>query len=570
MQDSRSRLAPLFLAAGLCLPLACASGSSVEPGAGEGGQLQVPGSRLPKRDALRKITSVAPQAGVAASAGQRVASWTLEAPLATQVGVGPARGDNHGELLLAQLSESSGGTIVYDEALACVAHQLARFVEQEGKVPIQPLQSFMRHRCGSTAVRMGYSYRSFAEPPTPAEAQELVERIGKQGNMGMWSLELPNQHLLVAVSGRGGVELKPVEMAVGADTVAIEGQTGPREWLLAYANHGDLGVETCDYVGGAGQSFRLICPLAASDAGTYVDILVAPPGRLFGTHAARLWLSPNGEMGADYLSPVDEGGPIPVEGALGPAFVSMVNELRSRGGLSPLTEVPAQSSAVAGLLPYYEGARVLGNQAMLDEIVLGLMAGWELEEPILDGSVSSLTLEAVETHAQLLELVLYQPYVRANVLQPDIDRIALAIGDPAEASQLHSGLFSTYRLAKADPAAEASAFVDRVNYLRRVRGRTSAMPLKSGPDALAKAGAAIARGRSPDQAINGALEQIASQNPGKQIQSLTTFVQDLSKLEMPKQLLGDGSLELAVHVQLVESKDSPWASMLVIVAYVAS
>ena len=540
----------------------------MEPGAGSESQLEVPGSRLPKRDALLEITSVAPQAGVAMSAGQRVPSWTLEAPLAPQVGAGPARGDNPGELLLGQLSESSGGAIVYDETLACVAHQFARFVAQEGKVPIQPLQSFMRHRCGSTAVRMGYSYRSFAEPPTLADAQELAARIGSQGNMGMWSLQLPDQHLLLAVSGRGGIELQPVDMAIGADMVSIVGETGPREWLLAYANHGDLGVEACDYTGGAGQSFRLICPLAPSDAGTYVDILVAPPGRLFGAHAARLWLSPNGEMGSDYLSPVDEGGPMPIEGGLGPAFVSMVNELRTRGGLSPLTEVPAQSGAVAGLLPYYEGARALGNQAMLDEIVLGLMAGWELEEPILDGSVSSLTLEAVETHAQLLELVLYQPYVRANVLAPDIDRIALAIGDPSETSQLHPGLFSTYRLAKADPAVEAAAFVDRVNYLRRVRGRTSALPLKSGADALAKAGSAIARGRSPDQAINGALEQIASQNPGKQIQSLTTFVQDLSKLEMPKQLLGDGSLQLAVHIQLVESKDSPWASMLILVAYV--
>ena len=559
------RLERLGFALGLSLVLGCASSSGMKTG----GDVEVPGSRLPKREALAKITSVAPQAAATAKAGHRVPSWTLEAPLATKAGLGPPRGQNTGELLLAQLAESSGGAIVYDEALACVSHQLGRFVSKEGKVPIQPLLSFMRHRCGSTMIRLGYSFKSYPNPPTLTEAQEIVERFGNAGTMGMWSLDLGNQHLLVAVKGTSETRIQPLDMAVGANQVLIEGQTGPREWLIAYANHGDLGVEVCDYVGGAGQSFRLVCPLAASDAGTYVDILVAPPGRLFGAHAARLWLSPNGEMGVDYLSPVDEGGAVPMTNELGPAFVQMVNELRGRKGLSQLREVPAQSSAVAGLLPYYEAARALGNQGMLDEIVLGLMAGWELEEPVLDGNFSSLTLEAVETRAQLLELVLYQPYVRANVLQPDVDRIALAIGTPSEANQLRSALFTTYRLAKADPATETQAFVERVNYLRRVRGRTSAGALASGSDTLAQAGAAVARGKAtPTEAINAALEHIASQNPGKKIQGLTTFVQDLSKLEMPKELLAEGQLELAVHVELVQSEDSPWASMLVLVAYV--
>lgn len=530
-----------------------------------GGSVEVPGSALPKPDALDAITSIAPGPSTSAAAGRRVPSWTLEAPLATQVGVGPARGDNVGEQLLAQLS---GAKIVYDEALACFAHQLLNFFVHEREPPIQPLLSFMRHRCGVTATQVNWVAQPSMQPPGLADANALATKLGGEGPMGMWSVQVGEQHVLLAATGRGSVQIQPLSMAAPGREVVIEGRSSAREWMLAYVNHGESGVETCENHAGTDEVFRLVCPLDMRDQGTYVDVLVAPPGHLFGEHAARLWLSPNGSMPTDYLSPVSPAGEAPLPTQLEPVFVEMVNQLRTNKGLSAIREVPAQSAVIEALLPYYTAARTVRDHGQLDEIALGLMAGWEVPEPVLMGGFASLALESVSTRAELLELVLYQPYLRASVLEPGVERVGVSFAAPEGEQQLRTGLFTTYHLASEQPELEAQALVQRINYVRRTRRNPEAEVLPGSEDALARAAGKIRMGKAgPQQAMGEALQSIANANPQTRVQGFATFVQGVSKFETPKELLTNSGLKLAVHVEFVETSDSPWVSLLVLIAF---
>jgi hypothetical protein len=46
------------------------------------------------------------------------------------------------------------------------------------------------------------------------------------------------------------------------------------------------------------------------------------------------------------------------------------------------------------------------------------------------------------------------------------------------------------------------------------------------------------------------------------------FTSDIRHLDVPAVLMGPGPLELAVHVELVEPVNSPWARLMVMIAYV--
>jgi hypothetical protein len=299
-------------------------------------------------------------------------------------------------------------------------------------MPTRALVRYMVHRCGVTTPNFRWFAGTLGAAPRLEDAREFVAQQRYAGGpLGLWAIERGGRWLLVGVVAERSVELTPLGMDASAGQVTFEGKVGRRDWLVAYVAKGEAGFDTCDVDPIAPGRFRATCPVDRNDPGAYIDISAAPPGRLLGQLEARLWVSPDGSLSSSFEDPTRGARPTPIRATLEQDFVSAVNELRASAGSVPLTISNEQSRMVARLRPHYRDASTNGDGRRLDDIALGLLAGWAIPEPILSGAFSALEFETLGGREHLLEAALSQPGLRAALLDPDMSRIAIAI-DPGK------------------------------------------------------------------------------------------------------------------------------------------
>jgi hypothetical protein len=552
-----SRIRPWLLLAplSLSLSLACSKTSDLELG-----------PKFPEAETLERIAASPAQPQSNATASRRVPLWNLEQPLPTEVGVGPALGDSPGEQLLTALV-AADPSFQIDEQLTCAAHQLARYVAVNRSAPTHALLRYMVHRCGTTTPTYGWTFQPMPAAPQLADLQRLLGG-GDGGRVGVWVVQERDQWVLAALRGHAKAMIEPLPMTVEGGQVTISGLLGERAWIMGHVTLGESAVGVCQSLPDAPGGFRLVCPVDPADPGAYIDIFAAAPGRVLGDHEARIWVSPNRSLDASFADPAHGRPARSITGALEVEFVTAVNEVRTRAGMVPLMITPTQSEIAKSIRPHFRAARAGGDGQLLDDIVLGLMAGWELDEPILDGNFAELEFESVSGREHLLESALSQPGLRASLLDPRASRIAITV-DEGKPGEIRAGMFATYSLAeRGERAAEQKWLFDLFDLARRTRNLPSLTPLTGASEALADTAARIAGGmRDVEEGLDEALTEIAEQNPGRQIQGAVVIVQDVRQVEVPPEIMAAGNLDFAIHVELIESSKSPWASLLIVYAY---
>jgi hypothetical protein len=538
------------------LSLGCAKTSDLELG-----------PKFPEAEALERIAASPAPLQSNATASRRVPLWQLEQPLPSEVGVGPALGDSPGEQLLTALV-AADPSLQIDEQMTCAAHQFARYSATNGSTPTRALLRYMVHRCGATTPIFGWTFKSMPAAPQLADVQRLLADAHFSGRVGLWVIEQQGKWSVAAFVSRPKATIQPLPMTVEGGQVIVSGALDDRAWIMGHVTLGELAVGACQNLPDAPGRFRLVCPIDPADPGAYIDIYAAAPGRVLGDHEARVWVSPNRSLDSSFSDPAYGRPAQAITGPLDVEFVTAVNEVRARAGAVPLQITAEQSAIAQAVRPHFRDARANGDGARVDGIVLGLMAGWELDEPILDGNFAELEFESIAGREHLLEAALSQPGLRASLLDPRASRIAIAI-DAGKPNEIRAGMFATYSLAeRGDRPTDQKWLFDLFDLARRTRNLPSLSTLAGAPEALADAAARIGGGiRSVEEGLDEALSEIAEQNPGRQVAGSMLFVQDVRQVEVPPEIMSAGNLDFAVHVELVESSKSPWASLLVVYAY---
>ncbi|KIG15914.1 hypothetical protein DB30_05105 [Enhygromyxa salina] len=52
------------------------------------------------------------------------------------------------------------------------------------------------------------------------------------------------------------------------------------------------------------------------------------------------------------------------------------------------------------------------------------------------------------------------------------------------------------------------------------------------------------------------------------MEGFAAFAQDVREFEVPPELMEAGALSLAMHVELIQGSDKPWATLMLMSAYV--
>jgi hypothetical protein len=541
---------------GISLSLACSKISDLELG-----------PKFPEAETLTRIAANPVELQRNSTASRRVPLWYLEQPLPSEVGVGPALGVSPGEQLLTALVAADPGFQI-DEQMTCAAHQLAWYVATNGSSPTHALLRYMVHRCGATTPTYGWAVEEMPTAPQLADVQRLLASGNARGRVGVWVSEKQGKSIVAVFRGLPKATIEPLPMTVEGGQVVVSGLLGERAWIMGHVTLGEFAVGVCQNLPDAPGGFRLVCPVDPADTGAYIDIYAAAPGRVLGDHEARIWISPNRSLDTSFTDPANGRPARAITGPLDVEFVTAVNEVRARAGFVPLQITAEQSEIAKAVRPHFRAARAAGDGALVDDIVLGLMAGWELDEPILDGNFSELEFESIGGREHLLEAALSQPGLRAALLDPRASRIAISI-DSGEPNEIRAGMFATYSLAeRGERPADEKWLFDLFDLARRTRKLPALTPLDGASEPLADAAARIGGGiRSVEEGLDEALSKIAEQNPGHRVQGSLLFVQDVRQVEVPDEIMAAGNLDFAIHVELIESSRSPWASLLVVYAY---
>jgi hypothetical protein len=246
---------------------------------------------------------------------------------------------------------------------------------------------------------------------------------------------------------------------------------------------------------------------------------------------------------------------------------TLVNELRERGNLGAVTVSQAQSENSQKLAPHFWKASLSGDSETTHEVVFGLLAGRDVDGPIINGSF--YTVSILGTPEDLVHELAARPGARSVLFDPEIS--TLAIGPYFEPSTRVMGalVHGWSFVPEESHTRRVNRFLDYLSEHRRARGnprpkkivelneraRTLAERLEAGDMEL-------------HVAANQLLRAIAAERTGERVMVYYFEAHDPAQVKIPDEILETAPLEVAVTVAPYKPPNSPWHTYGVIFAYV--
>ena len=399
----------------------CAGGGAVQQavidrGFPSKGQLadRVKAPLAPREEALKK--------------GLAVDRWELAGPFPDRPGSVPWSGGEALARSVAQRADARKSGLVLTDSMQCYAREIGRFVGHHGQLPEDDLQAFAAGRCGVVPIAPSFLYRlppdEPLDPATTAFFDEVIAKAPAGSELGVWTGSGMGRHVLLAAFGVPKVKLASIEPAGdGARAVRVRGTILDRTgWLRAYTTAGSMGFHSCETARDAVSvlpEFDVTCHLSGGHAYAVFDMLAAAPEAVLGRQVLMLVLPTGEKVPPTFESLAVEG--LPTEGRLFDKF----NAVRVQLGLAPLREAPVQSQTAHSLIPHYFAAAAKSDQATVDFMTLGMMAGWDVPGPLRESQFLSFRGTLDQTSSSFFSQLLFFPSNRAVLLDPDARQLAL-------------------------------------------------------------------------------------------------------------------------------------------------
>lgn len=430
------------MAVGL-LSIGCAAssgeGKSARNPSGETMQIRQP---FPSRERIAEIAGASVQQPLAVVGTMAaVTSWSIDPAVPNADWKAPYAGDDPNAAAFGSWVQAAAPKATTSASMTCLAQQYAHFnAEHAGSVAGADVLAFMHTRCG-VPERAVASYAwvfpadkfQTLDPNRPEpKVMEVLADASDQTLTGLGVWKTDSKVFISVLVANPSIQLKPLPFASGSEgNVQITGvYPQPTEWMQAMITHGPLGAKDCERipVAGAQGSFGFQCPTNPQDPSAVIEIAAAPKGSVLGHIVARTMISPDGSLPTTYEAPTLS---VPATaGDFSPsAVLAGVNALRGQAGLPDVVGAPEQDGVSANLFPH-----LLGNTdlAVRNEAALGLIAGWQVEDTIRQG-----TFEMMFTHAdtpldRALAGALFSPGFRAVALGTDTRVLSTAVLEGAD------------------------------------------------------------------------------------------------------------------------------------------
>jgi len=540
---------------------------------------------FPTLKALQRIAAQ-PVQRPAKSVGQVPSSgWQVDARRAARSSQEAWQPSTASERAFVGLLSAQNRPLRTPSALACAAHELGRFQLETGSEVPSALHSFVLGACGAVTPesarlslsgtvtgnlsddelwpRFAESIRTQLVAGLPATATDVGFWLGRSGDHVVASLVYAEQRHT----------LQPFSL-VSADEnrVTFAGRLQDHvDHVEGYINQGRFGVESCVVDPGVSPpQFRIVCPMAPSDRTAWVQLMYVRPGRVLGT----LFLETLLRRGESEMPVYVESAGSRLSGdkiGFSQGVLAELNEVRRQAGLGPVTLADEQS-ATAGKLAshYFAGVTSRRSDTLLDDIVLGLLAGWQVPGMIRSGSFYSQYTARDLGPTAWLQAALALPAGRSTLLAPGVERVA--VGQMAEAEGAGQGTLVTgYQLYHGNEHdQDAARLLSRINLARKDLGLGEASLVSGILPALREQLSRVhAGGRNPSAALDQVLQQAVDYS-GQSMGGYVFETMSLDALQLPPEILRQPRLELAIGVTHRRPQGGAWAQYVIFVLYVQS
>ena len=572
---TRGTLWALAIAAVAAALAACAGGA---PGRGPGPAGDA--SPFPKPEQLEALRR-RPAPSRPRARRPDVASWSLEASLAERLGDTPRAGGGPFPARLDAAVAARAGLAVRTAEMDCVAEELGRFQLVHGASPPEALVRFLAARCGAPVAELTSRFVGAVVPPrvddaalselwaTDVDAILAAELMGGPRSVGLWHGRNGDHALVLVASGRRMLRLDPVATVLPPERrVRLRGEVlAPAAAIEALVNRGAYGVADCAPDPElALPQFAFTCEMARDDPTAWVAVTVQPPGRILAhTVLEALFRAPGVPASAWRAPPAPAAAPED-GGSAAERFAAAVNEVRRRAGLAPLALSAPQSRIAEELAPAFFAALASPADAMLaDLVMLGLLAGWEVEGIVQRGHGGAASLAGSDDVGRLLGEAIERPSSRQALLSPDVQALAvgsLDLGD-GEVPSL-AALFTTYDLFSASSHARGvEAVLERLGRARAARRLPPPRRLAELDDAMLRAASRVQGGHAPERVLDGLVDESAARL-GRPVQGWYAEVGDLEDLVFPEEFVSPLGVDVAVAVAVRRPEGEPWARNVVL------
>ncbi len=514
---------------------------------------------------------------------EAIDTWRIDGALPAQLVATPHSDGTPWHTLLTQVA--AGRDVALTEDMHCFARAYGGFRLAKTGAPSRALRDFMALRCATTVVSP-YTYylhgdgsgdESLVFDNWKSQAQDMMKEAldAEKGPlaMGVWFGSDAGKRIMVVVSGRRLVSIEPLALVPTGDDVVINGTlTETFQAVRAVINHGRFGFAKCKTDPKVVlPRFSVRCPVDRNDAAELIEVVGFKKGRYLGETVLETMTYPGGQLVDTYArvsfqGEADEPG---VPGATAaPAgdtptrLTVLINDLRGQAKLPSVTLSLAQSAQSRRLAPLYFAATAQEvSEKIADTIVMGLMAGWEIDGVVREGGFTSGIVHGAGEE-ELLEQMVARPFGREALFDETTQHVA--IGEVRSDDGL-GVMVTTYSTFTATSSREALAHVlEKLNAERARNGLPPAGILGGASAVLKKIGTMVKRGElSYDEAGDAMMNTL--DNPD--LRGYSWAANSLDEIEIPATLSKQKNLAVAAVVTYQKVKGVPWAPYVLLLIY---
>ncbi len=490
-----------------------------------------------------------------------VDEWTLAGPFAAKHGGEPLRAPDAWDALLDGRAKN--------EAMRCVAREIARFRVQNGAGPSSDLEQFIAARCGAAVAEVIVSTQETDVPRLIADdallqgASDGVKRAVEQllavvpnADLGIALARNDTRAVIVVAGGQRKAEIAPVPFAPDGRKVRIEGtMLEPAQQVYAVTTRGKLGAAACDHDPAAQPPrFAFTCEVDPADAETRIDVSATPEGRLLAYHVASFVVYPGTPATRWARATL-----APASGETAVAIVSAVNTIRAKGGIAPVRLAEAQTRILGKVAPHWF-ASVWGTanhheEREADVMALGIMAGWRVDGDVMQGRLTSAWVPHSGDPARLVASAIEWPAGRAVLLDPEID--ALAVGTVSGGKRpVLAAVVAGYSLREKE---EQAALVGAIGSKLPEGAKRLATFDEDARDSAEK----IESGKDPHEVLRVLMKK-SSTKLSRGVRGWVIETQELDEMQVPSELAQERGLEWIGSVAWRRPEGEPWGRYVVL------
>lgn len=247
-------------------------------------------------------------------------------------------------------------------------------------------------------------------------------------------------------------------------------------------------------------------------------------------------------------------------------MTALVNRLRREAEFVPLQLAPEQSRVASELAPHFFSA-LFGQtkEEFLDLVLLGMMAGWQVDGVIQRSQVSSTWVSASNDVGRLLAEALEHPMSRGTLMDPRCEKIAIgALVEESDSSlPALTALIATYAMfSEASDARMHAEIFQRFTRARAERGLGPPNRLPELDAIVVDAAHRVESGEDRKRALSWLIDE-SVEVLQRAVNGWIFEVTDLDQLEFPEDFLVRRRLGLAIGVSHCQPEGEPWGRYVV-------